>query len=44
MILHVILGPTEAGVWTLCRAVDFAEEFGISVRVDPLELGERSAC
>lgn len=41
IILRGILRPSEGGDRAWCRVVEFAEEFGISVRFDPLELGER---
>ena len=41
IILRGILRPSEEGDRAWCRVVEFAEEFGISVRFDPLELGER---
>ena len=41
VILTGILRPSEQGDRAWCRVVEFAEEFGISIRFDPLVLGER---
>ena len=40
VILTGILRPSEQGDRAWCRVVEFAEEFGISIRFDPLVLGE----
>ena len=41
VILRGILRPSDEGDRAWCRVVEFAEEFGITVRFEPLELGER---
>jgi len=41
VILTGILRPSDAGDRAWCRVVEFAEEFGITVRFEPLALGER---
>ena len=41
VILTGILRPGPSGDRAWCRVLEFAEEFGISVRYDPLVLGER---
>ena len=41
VILRGILRPSDEGDRAWCRVVEFAEEFGVTVRVEPLELGER---
>ena len=41
VILTGIVRPSDAGDRAWCRVVEFAEEFGITVRFEPLELGER---
>ena len=41
VILTGILRPSDAGDRAWCRVVEFAEEFGISLRFQPLTLGER---
>lgn len=41
VILTGIIRPSAAGDRAWCRVVEFAEEFGISLRYQPLVLGER---
>ena len=41
VILTGIIRSSDAGDRAWCRVVEFAEEFGITVRFDPLSLGER---
>lgn len=41
VILTGIIRPSPQGDRAWCRVVEFAEEFGITVRFDPLSLGER---
>ena len=41
VILVGIIRPSEHGDRAWCRVLEFAEEFGISVRFDPFALGER---
>jgi hypothetical protein len=41
VILTGIVRPSDAGDRAWCRVVEFAEEFGITVRFEPLELDER---
>ena len=44
VILTGIIRPGPSGDRAWCRVLEFAEEFGISVRYDPLVLGERRGC
>ena len=41
ILVGIIRRPSPQGDRAWCRVLEFAEEFGISVRFDPFALGER---